>query len=38
MLGQPQPNGLIGESAVFRNMLAATAKNATYDATVMSSG
>ena len=38
MLGQPQPNGLIGESAVFRNMLAAIARIATYDATVLISG
>ena len=38
MLGQPQPNGLIGESAVFREMLAAIAKIASYDATVLISG
>ncbi len=38
MFGQPQPNGLIGDSAVFREMLAAIAKIASYDATVLISG
>ena len=38
MLGPPRPNGLIGESAVFRDMLSAIAKIAGYDATVLISG
>ena len=38
MIRQPQPNGLIGESPVFQEMLAAITKIASYDATVLISG
>ncbi len=38
MARQPQPNGLIGESEVFQDMLAAIAKIAGYDATVLITG
>ena len=38
MLGQPETNGLIGGSAVFREMLSAIAKIAGYDAPVLISG